>query len=101
MHVCAEPGCPRLTDTTRCPDHTRDRQQHRDQQRGRTAARGYDAAWQRRSRDAITSQLWCSVCGATADLTTDHVLPLKHGGTTDGPVQVLCRRCNSRKRDRG
>lgn len=38
--VCAEPGCPTLTDTTRCLDHTRDH----DRARGTRQQRGYDAA---------------------------------------------------------
>ena len=37
--VCAETGCPILTDTTRCPAHTR----ARDKARGTRQARGYDA----------------------------------------------------------
>ena len=49
--VCAEPGCPRITDQTRCPQHIR----ARDAARGRRQARGYDtehdtkrAIWQAR-----------------------------------------------------
>lgn len=38
--VCIEPGCPQLTDTTRCPAHTRTR----DKQRGTRQQRGYDQA---------------------------------------------------------
>ena len=41
--VCAEPGCPTLTHTTRCPTHTR----AKDQARGTRQARGYDAEHQR------------------------------------------------------
>lgn len=41
--VCAEPGCPELTDTTRCPTHTR----AKDKARGTTSARGYGPAHQR------------------------------------------------------
>jgi hypothetical protein len=37
--VCAEPGCPELTTTTRCPTHTRER----DRARGTRQQRGYDA----------------------------------------------------------
>ena len=38
--VCAEPGCPAATDTTRCPEHARPN----------ANARGYNAAHQRESR---------------------------------------------------
>lgn len=37
--VCCEPGCPTLTDTTRCTEHTR----QRDKARGTRQQRGYDA----------------------------------------------------------
>lgn len=37
--VCAEPGCPVLTDRTRCAEH----EQQREQARGRRQERGYDA----------------------------------------------------------
>lgn len=39
LKVCAEPGCPTLTDRTRCPDHTR----AKDRARGTRQERGYDA----------------------------------------------------------
>lgn len=38
--VCAEPGCPTITDATRCPKHT----QAKDRARGTRQQRGYDAA---------------------------------------------------------
>jgi hypothetical protein len=33
------------------------------------------------------------------DLTSDHVIPVAAGGREDGPLTVLCRACNTRKRD--
>lgn len=40
----------------------------------------------------------CLWCGATADLTVDHVLPVSKGGeTAPDNLQVLCRPCNSSK----
>jgi hypothetical protein len=33
------------------------------------------------------------------DLTADHVVPVGAGGDPRGALQVLCRRCNSRKRE--
>lgn len=32
-----------------------------------------------------------------ADLTADHVTPVAAGGHDNGPLEVLCRSCNSRK----
>lgn len=43
MRVCAEPGCPTLTDSSRCPTHTR----ARDTTRGTRQARGYTTAHDR------------------------------------------------------
>lgn len=44
----------------------------------------------------------CVTCGATADLTADHIHPVARGGeTTLQNLQTLCRRCNSRKGARG
>ncbi len=62
-----------------------------------TTERGYGAAWQRLARNAIARQPYCSTCGATDDLTGDHVHPLARGGTMHGSIDVLCRSCNSRK----
>lgn len=43
----------------------------------------------------------CPRCGATEDLTADHIVPLKHGGNNwPWNITVLCGSCNSMKRDR-
>lgn len=43
----------------------------------------------------------CLHCGATEDLTIDHIVPRVRGGTNDPEnLQVLCRSCNSKKGDR-
>jgi 5-methylcytosine-specific restriction endonuclease McrA len=46
----------------------------------------------------------CPSCGQTnqqTELTIDHIIPLAKGGSNDiSNLQTLCRRCNSRKRDR-
>ena len=43
MKVCAEPGCPELSNTTRCPTHTR----AKDKARGTRQERGYGATHDR------------------------------------------------------
>lgn len=42
----------------------------------------------------------CLSCGTTEDLTIDHIIPVSLDGTNEiTNLQVLCRRCNGRKRD--
>lgn len=36
----------------------------------------------------------CTCCGATDDLTLDHITPISRGGD-NSPLRTLCRRCNS------
>jgi 5-methylcytosine-specific restriction protein A len=46
---------------------------------------------------------WCPGYGVpahvSADLTADHLVSVRSGGREDGPLGVLCRSCNGRKRD--
>ena len=43
----------------------------------------------------------CVNCGSTKNLEFDHKIPISKGGkTTFNNVQLLCRSCNRRKRDR-
>lgn len=40
----------------------------------------------------------CCDCGATQDLSIDHIKPVCKGGmTVDGNLRVMCRTCNSKK----
>ncbi|MGW6552237.1 HNH endonuclease [Streptomyces sp. NPDC055051] len=58
----------------------------------------YDYQWQKIRAEAIRLQPYCSFCGKDHDLTGDHILPLKGGGTnTLDNVRVLCRSCNTRR----
>ena len=62
--------------------------------------RGYDAEWRKLSQEARIAQPWCSICKTTKDLTADHIKPLADGGLSVwSNIQVLCRKCNSRKGD--
>lgn len=54
----------------------------------------------RRVREAVFARdgSVCATCGATEDLTLDHVWPeSRGGGATVENLRVLCRSCNSRK----
>lgn len=90
---CGEPA-----EHARCPHCAAVNEQRRDQQRPHTRARGYTNQWEQVAARAKHQQPWCTDCGATADLTVDHALPLARGGTsTPTNARVLCRSCNSRK----
>ena len=52
----------------------------------------YGGTWRILSEDARAGGR-CAYCGATEDLTLDHVIP----GTTEGGVRILCRSCNGHK----
>ena len=76
---CLERGCPRLSPTTRCPEHTRAHQRARDRARSGDPIRVFrrSAAWIRTSREYRAAHPdVCVLCGATQDLTTGHVIPL-------------------------
>lgn len=86
--TCAQPGCPELTTTTRCPKHEAEYQRLRNARRTH-----YKREWRKLSQQARRAQPWCSACGATADLTADHV----RARSLDEGVEVLCRSCNTKK----
>lgn len=84
MKPCIE--CGELSEQTRCPEHT-------DQSRPSHAV-GYDRRWRKLSLRARAIQPWCSDCGATTDLTGDH---LRWPARTLADVDVVCRSCNDRR----
>ena len=76
-------------------------QRMNDLRRGTTTQRGYGSRWQHMAKSYLRNHRVCVNCGATTDLTVDHIVPLARGGlnSTDN-MQTLCRSCNSAKRDR-
>lgn len=43
----------------------------------------------------------CKICGSTERLEIDHIIPLSKGGSNElKNLQILCRHCNSVKRDK-
>ncbi len=86
--VCGEP-----TGSTRCASHTLT------QRKANASARGYDTAWRKLSERARRLQPFCSDCGATEDLQTDHspqAWQRKAGGHVIRlcDVEVVCGACN-------
>lgn len=66
--------------------------------------------WAERQRRAAVVEAWRQEYGdwcpgyrrpghGATDLCADHLTPVGAGGAEDGPLSVLCRPCNSRKRD--
>jgi 5-methylcytosine-specific restriction protein A len=103
-------GCRRLTrNPSRCDTCQAARQQQIDQARGSTHQRGYGSTWQRTSTAAIARHReqygnWCPGWQVPAhqdtDLTADHIVAKANGGSDDqANVQVMCRKCNARKRN--
>lgn len=74
MRACAEPGCPILTDTTRCATH----QRARDRARGTTTARGYGSPHRKLRTELIPAAIGtpCHLCGQPIrpgqDVALDH-----------------------------
>jgi 5-methylcytosine-specific restriction protein A len=73
-----------------------------------TTRTGYDNAERLRRRQAVLDHLeaYGPICPGwrrqmhevdPRDLTADHVTPVAAGGHPHGPLQVLCRSCNSRR----
>jgi 5-methylcytosine-specific restriction endonuclease McrA len=60
----------------------------------------------RKSRDLFVQLVvrdgpTCAKCGTTDNLTVDHIVPLARGGSDElSNLQLLCKPCNSSKRDR-
>lgn len=74
--------------------------------RAKRQRRPYTSTEQTRRRAAVDAHRrqhgdWCPgwqrAPHPATDLTADHVTPVAAGGHETGPLQVLCRSCNSRK----
>lgn len=90
MRPCLDCGTP--SEGPRCPEHATEA-------KGTRHARGYDAAWTRLSKRARRLQPFCSDCGSTEDLQTDHT-PEAWAAKAQGKpiklsmVDVVCGPCN-------
>jgi 5-methylcytosine-specific restriction protein A len=108
MRPCLD--CSRLTrNASRCDGCSAKWSAVNNARRGSSSARGYGAKW-RAMRAAVIAEhvaLYGAVCPGygvpghvSDDLTLDHIIPKVRGGTDErSNLGVLCRQCNSRKKD--
>ena len=95
-------GCGELTDASRCPSCHTASETARNRGRGyRAKDAEYDSTRRRLSARARRMQGYCSVCGTTQDLTTDHKPSAWQRKAQGKPIRledvdVLCRVHNSR-----
>jgi 5-methylcytosine-specific restriction protein A len=98
-YVCL---CGAVTPRRMCTRCTHQRQQDKAARRPRS--------WTERQRRAEAVAQWVAAYGYVCpgwqapphpshDLTADHIDPVARGGDESGDLTVLCRPCNSRKRD--
>lgn len=90
--VCAEPGCPELTTTSRCPAHRRPRTDRRRKPRD---AYHHTEAWKRTSAAKRRTTPLCERCGRPA-----HDVHHRDGNTRNldpANLESLCRRCHNRE----
>ncbi|MEY9944899.1 HNH endonuclease [Kitasatospora sp. GAS1066B] len=103
--------CGTLTrNPSRCDTHQAAWLAEQDQRRGSAHQRGYGAAYRRTATAAVAEHRrqygdWCPgwrrPAHAATDLTADHIVPKAVGGGDEpANLAVLCRSCNSSKRDR-
>ncbi|WP_429216421.1 HNH endonuclease [Kitasatospora sp. MAP12-9] len=100
------------TNSSRCDLHEREFNSLWNRQRGSATARGYGYRWVQLRNSILADYIaahggYCNGYQVdihyvdTTQLTVDHIVPKARGGTDDrSNLQVLCRACNSRKRDR-
>lgn len=126
LKVCCEPGCPTLSNKTRCPVHEaayNKRRHKRDNlNRGSGSARGYDHRWTKWRAGVIAEYrlFFCgdappgapddgaSVCKAHGrqrpGVTLDHIKRVAGSGDPDffNPqnVRLLCKDCDQARRGR-
>jgi 5-methylcytosine-specific restriction enzyme A len=60
--------------------------------------RGSTRQWRKIRAAVIAASPVCAICGATEDLSVDHIEPLSLGGAMWDPsnLRVLCRSCDGR-----
>jgi len=111
LRPCAQPGCPALSTTTRCPLHQAQHVQAENARKGSASARGYGAGWKRTryaywqahgQRDADGRLVvYCVACaeeGVQREATVlDHIQPIHQAPELRldwDNLRPLCNSCN-------
>lgn len=102
MRRCAEPGCPNLTDETRCPRHQKAKRRREDRRRPNSRARGYDSRWERTRAAYLRLHPWCEDEAGCIERATDvdHVDglgPTGPSGHDPENLRALCHSHHSRR----
>lgn len=72
IRVCAEPGCPELTEKgSKCDDHRKIDRARQDARRPSAGDRGYGTAWRKVRRIFLNDNPICVLCGADSKVP-DH-----------------------------
>lgn len=97
LTVCAEPGCPSLTDTTRCDQHRKAKRKAEDRRRPNARARGYNKRWERTRANMLNAQPYCQ-CGqpATDVHHLDGLGPTGPRGHDYMNLKAMCHSCHSK-----
>jgi len=102
---CAQPGCPNLVESGRCPTHQR--KWNRD--RGSSTARGYGSDWQRLRAIKLNTDPFCQImthCNGAMPTEVDHIIPIEQRPDLRlvwSNLQSTCDPCHNAKtrRDNG
>lgn len=97
LSPCLDCGEPVVA--SRCNDCTRVEERAQPDRKSSATSRGYDWTWTKLSRRARRLQPFCSDCGATKDLQTDHSEEAWRRKAVGLPVrladvEVVCGPCN-------
>ena len=100
MRVCAEPGCPALTEHTRCDTHRKAKRRAEDARRPNARQRGYDQKWNRTRRAYLAAFPICQWHEGCINPATDvHHLDGKGPRAAKGHdwmnLQALCHQHHS------
>lgn len=96
--VCGEPG-----EASRCDEHRREQENARESRKNvEHPAHANRTRWKNASRRARAAQPFCLDCGATSNLSVDHIVPFRVRpdlAYAQDNLTVRCRPCNARKGD--